>query len=299
MDKIWYPFRKMKIINIGSLNIDDVYQMDHFVRPGETQTSLSYSKFCGGKGLNQSIALARAGGHPFHAGRIGSDGLFLKEKLDSAGVNTSLITVTDAPTGRAIIQVNREGENSIILNSGANRTFSREDIHRMLEGFGRGDILLLQNEINMLKEIILAAAEKGLTIALNPAPMDVTVSGLPLDKIGLFIVNEIEGGELTGKDAPESILEGMAEMFPEAMIFLTLGSRGVMFAGKEERISLPSVKVKPVDTTAAGDTFTGYVLTAISEGMEIRKALELAVKAAAVTVTRKGAADSIPAREEL
>ncbi|MBI9104432.1 MAG: ribokinase [Spirochaetales bacterium] len=289
----------MKILNIGSLNIDDVYQMDHFVKPGETQTSLSYAKYCGGKGLNQSIALARAGGEVSHAGRIGHDGLFLKEKLDAAGVNTRLVSVTDEPSGRAIIQVNRQGENSIILNSGSNRTFTQEDIDSILSGFGEGDILLLQNEINMMNEIILGAASKGLKIALNPAPMDETINSLPLASVSIFILNEIEGEGLTGVDKPEAILDRMAEMFPDADVFLTLGSKGVKYTGKGGRITVEAQKVTPVDTTAAGDTFTGYILTALSEGMDIKSGIELATKAAAITVTREGAADSIPTRDEL
>ena len=257
----------MKLLNLGSLNIDDVYQMDHFVKPGETQTSLSYSKFCGGKGLNQSIALAKAGGKVFHAGKIGDDGIFLKEKLESAGVDTSLIEISEAPTGRAIIQVNKEGENSIILNSGANRTFTADYIKRVLETFNPGDILLLQNEINMIKEIVETAAGMGLEIALNPAPMDDRILELPLKEIGIFILNEIEGEGLTGKHEPEEIISEMARKFPSAEVFLTLGSKGVLYNGKSGRFSVPTKKVTPVDTTAAGDTFTGYLLTGLSEKM--------------------------------
>ncbi len=289
----------MKILNIGSLNIDDVYQMDHFVQPGETQTSLNYSQYCGGKGLNQSIALARAGAEVFHAGKIGGDGLFLKEKLEEAGVNTDHVMVTDKPSGRAIIQVNREAENSIILNSGSNRTFSQEDVENILINFRKGDILLIQNEINMLAEIICLAAEKGMRIALNPAPMDETITTLPLEKIDLFIVNEIEGEGLTGEKDPEGIMTGMVDKFPGAAVALTLGSKGVFYAGEGESLRINAIRVDPVDTTAAGDTFTGYLLTALAEKMKIKDALELAVRAAALTVTRPGAADSIPERNEL
>ena len=166
----------MKILNIGSLNIDDVYSVEHFVRAGETISSTSYDRFCGGKGLNQSIALANAGAEASHAGAIGSDGQILKERLEQAGVDTSLIRISTTPTGRAIIQVVPEGENSIILFKGANHCLNAEDINSMLENFAAGDILLLQNEINNIDLIIKEAYNKGMRIALNPARWTVPFS---------------------------------------------------------------------------------------------------------------------------
>jgi len=289
----------MKIVNIGSLNIDDVYQVDHFVRPGETLSSRSYQLFCGGKGLNQSIALANAGASVSHAGRIGGDGGVLKARLEKAGVDTSLIIEGDVPTGRAIIQVTPQGENAIILFGGANRALIPGDIPRFLSPFASGDMLVLQNEVSCLKEIIEAAAARGLVIALNPSPMDETINKLPLDKVGIFLVNEIEGEGLTGKSNPDAILADMTRRFPGARIFLTLGSKGVVFGRDEERIRQDAMKVTPVDTTAAGDTFTGFLLAALAEERPVEEALDRAVRAAALAVTRPGAADSIPTRDEL
>lgn len=289
----------MKIVNIGSLNIDDVYQVDHFVRPGETLSSRDYQLFCGGKGLNQSIALANAGASVSHAGRIGVDGGVLKERLEKAGVDTSLIIEGEVPTGRAIIQVTPQGENAIILFGGANRSLVPGDIPRFLAPFTTGDMLVLQNEVNCLGEIIEAAAARGLVIAMNPSPLDETINRLPLNKIGIFLVNEIEGEGLTGKTDPNEILDELTTRFPGARIFLTLGSRGVLYGRDKERIRREALKVTPVDTTAAGDTFTGFLLAALAEDRPVEEALDRAVRAAAIAVTRPGAADSIPTREEL
>ena len=289
----------MKIVNIGSLNIDDVYQVDHFVLPGETISSRGYRLFCGGKGLNQSIALANAGAAVFHAGRIGSDGGVLKERLEKALVDTSLIIEGDVPTGRAIIQVTPQGENAIILSGGANRALIPGDIPRFLAPFITGDMLVLQNEVSCLKEIIDAGAARGLTIALNPSPMDESIHRLPLDKVGIFLVNEIEGEGLTGKKDPAAILDEMTRRFPGARIFLTLGERGVLYGRDDERMSRQALKVTPVDTTAAGDTFTGFLLAALAEGRPVEEAMDRAVRAAALAVTRPGAADSIPTEDEI
>ena len=289
----------MKILNIGSLNIDDVYSVDHFVRPGETISSSKYNKFCGGKGLNQSIALANAGAEVFHAGAIGDDGTFLKERLNEAGANTSLVKIGEISTGRAIIQVVPEGENSIILYNGANHSLSPADIDSFLEPFNNGDYLLLQNEINDLELIINKAHEKGLIIVINPAPMEKRILNLPLEKISIFIVNEIEGEGFTGESEARKIGDEFMRNFPKAKLVLTLGADGVYYRDKSQTITLPAEKITPVDTTAAGDTFIGYFLAGLAAGEKTESALKRAVKASAVTCTRPGAADSIPLAKEL
>ncbi|MDC7228260.1 MAG: ribokinase [Spirochaetales bacterium] len=289
----------MKILNIGSLNIDDVYSVEHFVQPGETLGSNEYNQFCGGKGLNQSIALANAGAEVYHAGAIGRDGLFLKERLDKAGVDTSLVKIGETPTGRAIIQVVPEGENSIILYNGANHSLSTGDISNMLAPFGAGDYLLLQNEINNPGRIINAAAEKGMIIALNPAPMEKSVLELPLDKISIFIVNEIEGEGFTGESEPAATGEAFERLYPGARLVLTLGAAGVYYRHKGKVLEVPAEKIKPIDTTAAGDTFIGYLLAGLAAGNDTESVLKRATKASAVTCMRLGAADSIPKADEI
>ena len=289
----------MKILNIGSLNIDDVYSVAHFVRAGETISSTGYKQFCGGKGLNQSIALANAGANVYHAGIIGADGTFLRERLERAGVDTSLVRTGDTPSGRAIIQVVPEGENSIILFKGSNHSLTPADIEEMLAPFTAGDFLLLQNEINNTGLIIEAAHSRGLSIVLNPAPMESSVLDLPLEKISYFIVNEIEAEEFTGETEPSLIGREFRRLYPEAALVLTLGARGVYFQSRSETIELPAEKIQPVDTTAAGDTFIGYFLAGLAAGEDAATILNRAVHAAAIACTREGAADSIPKAGEL
>ena len=289
----------MKIINFGSINIDHVYGVDHFVRPGETLESESYRIFSGGKGANQSIALARGGAPVLHAGRVGPEGAWIKELLQESGVDVSLVRVVDAPTGHAVIQVNREGENAIIIHGGANRLFREEEIERVLECAEAGDFLLLQNETNAVAELLEKSAGKGFTVVFNPAPMDDGVKNYPLEHVDIFIVNAIEGEALTGERGADAILDAMLARYPKSRTVLTLGSEGVVYAAGKERIRVPARKVKAVDTTGAGDTFIGYFLAELSRGSAAERCLERAVKASALCVTRKGAADSIPLLAEL
>lgn len=289
----------MKIINIGSINIDHVYGVDHFVRPGETLESSSYALFSGGKGANQSIAISRAGATVMHAGKIGPEGVWLREKLRASGVDVRLVQTVDTPTGHAVIQVDREGENAIIIHGGANRTFSESDIEKALAYAEAGDLLLLQNEINAVDRLLHMAAEREMTIAFNPAPMTDAVKTYPLGHVDIFLINEVEGEALTGENRPEAILDAMQQRYPGSRTVLTLGSAGVIYADKERHIRADALKVEAVDTTGAGDTFIGYFLAELSREGDIENSLQLAVRASALCVTREGAADSIPSIEEL
>ena len=189
----------MKILNFGSLNIDMVYDVDNFVRPGETISSLKMEKFAGGKGLNQSIALSKAGADVYHAGMIGNDGEFLKEILKENNVDTTYLKSIDGPSGHAIIQVDKNGQNCILLYSGSNSMINEEFVDNVLENFGKGDLILLQNEISCLAYIIDKAHEKGLTIALNPSPMNEIIRNCNLGFVDYFILNEVEAELLTSK----------------------------------------------------------------------------------------------------
>jgi ribokinase len=289
----------MTILNFGSINIDHVFFVEHFVRPGETLLSMDYRRFSGGKGYNQSIALAQAGAEVFHAGKIGHDGVWLLDRMELYGVDTSFVQTVDTPTGQAIIQVNREGENAIILFGGANRDITNEDAVKVLSEFKSGDYLLLQNEISAMQGIMKLAAEKGLRIILNPAPMSPEIQKYPLDTVGIFIMNEIEGRDLTGEAEFGKICRAMINSFPKAMTILTVGDQGAWFAESDRLLHVNAEKVKPVDTTAAGDTFIGYFIAEYSRGNDLESALGFACRAAAICVTRPGAADSIPKREEV
>ena len=289
----------MKILNFGSINIDLVYRVPHLVKPGETLSSNSLSRFSGGKGNNQSVALARAGAPVFHAGKIGKDGDWIVRLLKDSGANVRFVKKGPGPTGHAVIQVADNGENSIILFPGANRTISLTEIHKTLAHFGKGDILLLQNEINAIPEIMKAAHQAGMKIWFNPAPFDPTIPGYPLSLVDLFIVNEIEAADLSGSKAGKPALAALASQFPAAQILMTLGAKGAVLKKGKREWRVPAPKVKAVDTTAAGDTFIGYFAASLVRGLSPQQCLTYACKAAALSVTRKGAADSIPYKNEV
>jgi ribokinase len=289
----------MRILNFGSLNIDHVYDVNHLVRPGETISSRRYRRLCGGKGLNQSIALSHAGAQVYHAGKIGKDGLFLKNRLEKEGVDTSYVSIAEGVTGHAIIQVDRSGENSIVLYGGTNRQITKKELAQALSGFSPGEYVLLQNEISAVPEIMRLASSKGLRIAFNPAPMDPEVSRYPLNSVDYFILNETEGAALTDEKYPENILSQMLKRFPDSAVILTLGNKGAVYGDLKRKISVPARRVKPVDTTAAGDTFIGYFLAELIHGNTLEKSIRNACTAAAYCVTVEGAADSIPTRNVL
>lgn len=289
----------MKLLDFGSLNIDHTYQLPHLVRPGETLASDSYHKSEGGKGFNQAVALAKAGQEVYLAGAIGQDGLFLRDYLQELGVHTEHLCVLDAPTGHAMIQLDTEGQNCIILFGGTNGMITEAMIDEVLTDFGAGDYLLLQNEISHVDSIICAAHAKGMHIILNPSPMSPELLTWPLELVEWFILNEIEGADITGKTQPEEMLDELLRRYPACHVVLTLGERGSVYADATQRMDQSIVSAHTVDTTAAGDTFTGYFLHALLQGEAIQQALKTAACASAITVSRPGAGRSIPAAEEV
>lgn len=291
----------MKVLNFGSLNIDYVYSVDHIVKRGETISSNTLNVFCGGKGLNQSIALSKAGAEVYHAGVIGEDGAFLEEILRASGVHTRFVQMkADTRTGNAIIQKDRNGDNCILLYGGSNRAVTPGMADEVLDHFEAGDMLVLQNEISELSYLMERAHKRGMVIALNPSPMDEELLKAPLQYVKYFILNEIEAKALTnGEEEDNAMLEAMLKKFPNAEIILTLGERGSVYAKGDVRVKQGIYKVPVTDTTAAGDTFTGYYLASIIQGLSVKKALNMAAKASAIAVSRKGAAPSIPQREEV
>lgn len=289
----------MKLLDFGSLNIDHTYQLPHLVRPGETLASDSYHKSEGGKGFNQAVALAKAGQEVYLAGAIGQDGLFLRDYLQELGVHTEHLCVLDAPTGHAMIQLDMEGQNCIILFGGTNGMITEAMIDEVLADFGTGDYLLLQNEISHVDSIICAAHAKGMHIILNPSPMSPELLTWPLELVEWFILNEIEGADITGKTQPEEMLDELLRRYPACHVVLTLGERGSVYADATQRMDQSIVTAHTVDTTAAGDTFTGYFIHALLQGEAIQQALKTAACASAITVSRPGAGRSIPAAEEV
>ena len=288
-----------KILNYGSLNLDYVYRVEHFVQAGETITSNAFSVGCGGKGLNQSIACARAGAEIFHAGKIGANGGMLKQLLETNGVHTEHLKQDEGENGHAIIQVNDGGENCILLFPGSNRRMQTAEIDAALAHFSSGDYLLLQNEINALPYLFARAAEKGMRIVFNPSPITPEILGYPLEKVALFVLNRIEGEALSGETEPERILRTLYGKYPQSSVLLTLGGAGSVYFDGREMLRQPAYPVQAVDTTAAGDTFTGYFVAAVAAGKSVPPALETAAKAAAIACTRPGAAASIPNLKEV
>ncbi len=289
----------MKVLNIGSLNLDHVYNVDHIIQPGETQATDGMNIFLGGKGINQSMALAKAGVEVYHGGLIGKDGHVFLDACKEYGVNSEYIKKVEGKTGHTIIQVDKDGQNSILLFGGANMMLTKEYVDEVLSHFEAGDILLLQNEVNMLPYIIDTAYEKGMQIALNPSPFNERLNDCDLNKISIFLLNEIEGGQVTELTEPAEILEKMQEMYPKAKIVLTLGKDGAIYAENGKTYQQPIFKVQAVDTTAAGDTFTGYFLAGLVDGMEIPEILKMSAKASSIAVTRPGAVQSIPYKQEV
>lgn len=289
-----------RVLNFGSLNIDHVYRVDRLARPGETVASRSYSVFAGGKGANQSAALARAGAAVYHAGRVGGDGRWLVDKLADMGVDMRFTEVADGPTGHAIIQVDADAQNSIVLYAGANHQIRAEAVPAALEPFGCGDILLLQNEISRIPEIMAQGHDRGMRVVLNPAPWTPAVASYPLPLAHLLVLNETEAAGLCGDEGPPPVLlSRLRERYPACAVLLTLGASGAVYADARTEIRVPAHRAAAVDTTGAGDTFTGFFVAGLAAGLEARACMHRASSAAALCVSRPGAMDSIPLASEL
>lgn len=331
--------KRMKVLVFGSLNVDYVYSVPHFVQPGETLAATNRQIFCGGKGLNQAIAFAKYGVETWQAGAVGAgDGEMLLKALQEAGVSTNLVLKKEGPSGHTIIQNTPEGENNIILFGGANQQISKEDVDGVLQAAEEGDYLILQNEISAISYLMEQAYKKGMHIVLNPSPVNEKIFKMPLEKVEYLILNEIEAAailenygisiaekikEKTEEKAKENVereqeaeekqqaaetpktaegemlLDGLMETFPDTRIVLTLGKEGSRYGYRKERYAQGIFPVKTVDTTAAGDTFTGYFIGEMINGKTPAQALKAAAMASAIAVGKKGASPSIPVREEV
>lgn len=294
----------VKILNFGSLNLDYVYNVPHFAASGETVDSLSQNINPGGKGLNQSVALSRAGGDVYHAGCVGAGGESLIELLKDNGVDTSLIRQTGAIQGNAVIEVTPNGENKIIIYGGSNRMVTASQVNETISRFEKGDLLLLQNEINLLPEIIEAAFLRGLDTVLNPSPYNSEIEKVDFNKLKWLIVNETEARAICLAAEPKEVFERLHEVYPALSLVVTLGEIGseAFFVHPGEKIEhekVPAFNTRAVDTTGAGDTYTGYFFVSLSEGLSLKDAMETAAMASCLAVQRPGAAQSIPKREEV
>lgn len=289
----------MTIINFGSINIDHVYQVPHFVQPGETLASNSYQKLLGGKGANQSIALAKAGSEVNHVGLINESDFAFKQTLIREGVNCKYVKGSEVASGHAIIQVSDSGENSIVLFAGANHEIDQALVNQALADATAEDWVLLQNETSAIAEVMRSAKDKGMKVAFNPAPMTESVKQLPLELVDLLIVNEVEAEALTGHTDLEEIERYCQDNLDGCEVIVTLGSKGAQLLRANENVFASAFKVDAVDTTAAGDTFIGFFLSAYVSGIDAEQCIKQACAASAIAVTRMGAAQSIPSQEEV
>ena len=290
---------KSKIINFGSINIDHVYRVPHLVKPGETLSSLDLVTGLGGKGANQSVAIARAGVSVAHVGRVFKGDRWAVALLASTGVDTDNIALIEGASGHAIIQVDDQGENAIVLHGGANQSFSIADIESALNHNQQARYLLMQNETNLLAETFELAQAKGIKIVLNPAPMTDNIKDLPLAKLDTLIVNRGEAEALCGAADIDQMTQQMAALAPQTRVVVTLGGDGAMLLANGEVTHMNSPSVDVVDTTGAGDTFVGYFLAGVAEGMNDHDALQRACLAGSIAVTRQGAITAIPDRSEV
>ena len=284
----------MKILVFSSLNIDHDYTVDHICRPRESMFADSYKVVPGGKGLNAAIALARSSVQVYLAGNIGNDAAILEKTLADNNVDIRYLHHVDEPNGHAIIQIDSTGENAIFVYGGSNQSISRDHIDHVLESFGKGDLIILQNEISNNDYLMIKAHEKGLTIMMNPSPINDALFSCPLELADYFFINEAEGTALTGKTDFPDILDQLKLRYPQAAVILTVGARGSYYQDSSCRLFQPACQVNAVDTVGAGDTFMGYFAYGLSTGKSPAECLKLATLASAITVTRKGAADAIP-----
>lgn len=284
----------MAIWNLGSINADMVYALPHMPAPGETLAADSLDQGLGGKGANMSVAAARAGSHCCHIGAVGPEGKWAVDRLTEYGVDTRHINSGDVPTGHAIIAVDKAGENSIILFPGANRTITEDQLGQALSAANAGDILVMQNETNMQAEAAKMGRELGLRVAYAAAPFDAEAVQAVLPYLDLLFLNEVEAQQLTEATGKTPDALGIAD------VIVTLGAKGARHFAADGTVSdVPALPVKPVDTTGAGDTFTGYVLSGLDRGLPMAQAMAQAARAGALMVTRNGAADAIPDLKEV
>lgn len=289
----------MNVVNFGSLNIDHVYAVDHFCRAGETIHTKSYTQNAGGKGLNQSIAVSRSGQKVHHAGLLGPEGTRLAELLSGSGVDLRYLKHTDVPQGHAVIQVQPDGQNCIFLYGGSNQAVTPQEIDGVLMQLNAGDYLLLQNEIANLTYLLRAAARRGLRVVLNASPISDELLNADLSGVDWLVVNEIECAAMAGCGDAQAGYETLKQRYPSLGILLTLGSEGSVSWKDGTEVWQCAYPVKAVDTTGAGDTFMGYFVGCLAQGMEQQTAMQYASMASAISVTRPGAAASIPLMDEV
>ena len=281
------------ILTIGSVNIDHAYRVAALPAPGETIVDKGYARGMGGKGANQSLAARLAGAEVRHAGSIGADGAWCRDKLTEAGIDVADLATVEAATGHAVILIDDGGENSIVIHGGANRTLTPALIERAIGRASGGDWLLLQNETNLIVEAARAGRAAGLRVAYAAAPFDPDATAAVIPHIDLLAVNALEAEQLA------RYLDSPAETFGAPVLLVTDGARGAHCWTAAGRLYQEAFPVMPVDTTGAGDCYLGYFLAGLDRGLPVADAMRLAAAAAAIQVTRPGAAEAMPTQAEV
>ncbi len=283
----------MAIWNLGSINADVVYQVPHIPAPGETLAATGRAVFLGGKGTNMSVAAARAAAQVHHIGAVGEDGHWAIQRLLEYGVDTRNIAVLDTEMAQAIIMVDPKGENAIVLHPGANAEIPQATLQAAMAEASTGDWLVIQNETNLQRTAAAMGKKLGLRVAYAAAPFDAERVQAVLPYLDFLILNAVEASQLQ-----QATGQGPADL-PVCDVIVTLGADGADWYGTDGKQHFPALKVDPVDTTGAGDTFTGYVLAGLDRGMPMAQAIGQATKAGALMVMRHGTADVIPDLSEV
>ena len=289
----------MKVLNFGSLFLNHEYGLEHIMRKGEILAANSYQCSVGGKGVNQSVALANAGAEVYHAGLIGKDGLEVRNFLERHHVNTQYIKIVDLPTGNNTLQTTPNGNNCAVSYSGANRCISKEFIDTVLSSFSSGDYLIVQNEVNLVKDIIKRAKALGMHVIWNPSPFTSDIQNLKSKAIDWMILNETEGALLSGEPDPKRMPGSLLKHYPYTKIVLMLGNKDVIYIDKDQFIRQKAWDAGLADDIIAEDAFVGFFFASIINGLDISTTMHYAAKAYAITIMRTGSEDPIPKLEEV
>ncbi|MEP2472996.1 MAG: ribokinase [Paracoccaceae bacterium] len=280
----------MAVWNLGSINIDRFYRLPHLPAAGETLAASGFDEGLGGKGANMSVAIARAAAHVCQIGAVGSDGRWARDRLLEYGVDTRHIAQVDGASGHANINVDASGENQIVLYQGANHEISSDQIALALAEANTNDTFLTQNETNGQRAGAELAKQMGLRVVYAAAPFQADAVADVLDLTDLLVLNEIEAQQL------EAATQLAVDKLPVENVVVTLGGKGARWYDQRnaQMTDVAAYPVTPVDTTGAGDTFTGFLVAGLDRGLPMLQALDLASRAAAIMVTREGTADVIP-----
>ena len=288
----------MKVLVFGSFNIDRCYFMERLPERGESLYCKTFEIHVGGKGLNQALAFKKAGADVYAAGMVGTDGDYLTDYLRDGGVDCSLVARSSGFTGHTVIELDPDGQNQMVLYGGANQCITPADCDRILAAHPDADLLMTQYETASVEYMLKAAKEAGIKTAFNPSPYVDRLKDLPGDLADIWILNETEGRGITGETDPKKTALALLSRGAETVI-LTLGAAGALYCDKGSCVFVPAFRVDAVDTTGAGDTFTGYCLFALLSGETPGAALRMGAAASAIEVTRSGAAETIPEKSEV